>query len=289
MNDQEIPLTTLFTVPKPFQGSIDRIQRNAISSWKALGATVRVVLMGNEVGTAEIADELDVPHVADIETNRRGTPNLSNAFSKASQLATTPLLAYVNADIILLPNFVTAIEHLHNQVPGNVLMIGRRTELDLEEAMSFDDESHYAALSQQVDQRGRLGPVVCKDYFVFRKGQYTDLPSFSVGRGNWDNWMVSSTNRAGVPVVDATRVVTAIHQDHGYDHVRGGRRAAYVTGFEARANLQLAGGRNLVTGCEASHTMSSGPPHALHPAKARPFWSDLRAFAGLLANLAFGR
>lgn len=288
MTAPKSPLVTLFAVPKPFDGRIERIQRNAISSWKALGPAARILLIGNEPGTAELADELGVAYVADIERNEHGTPMLNDAFAKATQLTETPLLGYVNADVILLPDFLIAVEDLDRQVAGDFLMIGRRTELALE-AFSFEGTSDYEALEKSVDQRGRLGPVVCKDYFVFRRGQYSDLAPFSVGRGNWDNWMVASAKERGVPVVDATQAITAIHQNHDYAHVRGGRRAAYVTGVEARTNRQLAGGRNLVTGCASSHIMRGGAVYALKPVRTPPFWSDLRSFLGLVTSLVLGR
>ncbi|MEN6424137.1 MAG: hypothetical protein ABFE13_02145, partial [Phycisphaerales bacterium] len=46
--------------------------------------------------------------------------------------------------------------------------------------------------------------------------------------------------RRGVPVVDGTECITAVHQEHDYGHVAGGRNEAWY-GEEARRNLSLAG------------------------------------------------
>jgi hypothetical protein len=67
------------------------------------------------------------------------------------------------------------------------------------------------------------------------------MPPFAIGRAVWDNWMIYHMRQRGVPIVDGTTAITAIHQDHGYRHVpqsKGG-----WAGPESERNLQLAGGR----------------------------------------------
>jgi len=39
---------TIFAIPKPFSGEFDRIQRNAISSWKSLPGAPQIILFGDE-------------------------------------------------------------------------------------------------------------------------------------------------------------------------------------------------------------------------------------------------
>ncbi|MEZ6107730.1 MAG: hypothetical protein R3B96_16830 [Pirellulaceae bacterium] len=41
---------------------------------------------------------------------------------------------------------------------------------------------------------------------------YRELPEFPGGCGNWDNWMVHQAKWSRVPVIDVTRLVSAIHQ-----------------------------------------------------------------------------
>jgi len=49
---------TIFSAPKPFSDPhIATIQRNAIRSWRELGAEVDVILVGEEPGLAEAARE----------------------------------------------------------------------------------------------------------------------------------------------------------------------------------------------------------------------------------------
>jgi hypothetical protein len=52
------PSLTLFSAPKPFNNPhIDIIQRNSIRSWMQLGTGVQVVLVGEEAGLVEVAEE----------------------------------------------------------------------------------------------------------------------------------------------------------------------------------------------------------------------------------------
>jgi hypothetical protein len=103
-----VPLLTLFTVPKGFVGDTDVIQRNAIESWTRLGPDVEVILCGDDDGTALAALDLGVRHVPDTQRNEHGTPLLDSVFEAARQASLSPLLAYVNADIVLFDDFLDA-------------------------------------------------------------------------------------------------------------------------------------------------------------------------------------
>ena len=60
----------IFTAPKPFTNPhIRTIQRNAISSWKALGDAVEIWLVGDEEGVAETAAEFGAGFIPDVERN----------------------------------------------------------------------------------------------------------------------------------------------------------------------------------------------------------------------------
>ena len=67
-----MPLITLFSAPKPFTNPhIAMIQRNAIKSWTLL-PDVEVILLGEEEGLAEAAQELGVKHMPHVASNRNG-------------------------------------------------------------------------------------------------------------------------------------------------------------------------------------------------------------------------
>ena len=96
-------MLTIFAVPKPFEGHIGMIQRNALRSWKRLRPECQVILFGEEAGSREVVAEFGVDQIVEIAQNDFGTPLLSSVFELAEEQATRDLLCYVNADIILCP------------------------------------------------------------------------------------------------------------------------------------------------------------------------------------------
>ena len=231
-------MITLFAIPKPYTGSTAVIQRNALKSWTRLGPAVEILLLGSDEGVAEAAARAGARHVEDIETTEFGTPLLSSAFALAREASTRRLLAYVNADVMLLPDFPDAIQRIR---PASFLCLGRRWNVDLDTPFDFGPgyEKRLGALAHG---HGELAPPDAIDYFVFdRAGPLTALPPFVVGRPGWDNWMIYRARRLRIPVIDATRAITAIHPRHGYEHVPKGTGALWY-GPEADANFELIKG-----------------------------------------------
>ncbi len=246
-------MITFFTIPKPFVGHIGVIQSNAIRSWTLLGDGVRVVLMGNEPGTAEAAEELGVEHHLHIERNRYGTPLLNSIFSSIETHSQDTYLNYINADILLLDDFLPALSTVLRR-KKRFLMVGGRTDLDVNGPFDFSGPWGHE-LERSASAHGRPRGPVAIDYFVYRRGVWGVVPPFAVGRFSWDNWLIYRARRLCVPVIDASNRVLAIHQNHDYSHAGGAKKAR--TGPEAQLNLQLAGGRqNLYTIWDATHVLT---------------------------------
>jgi hypothetical protein len=228
-------MLTIFTIPKPFQGHIGVIQSNAIRSWVSLRPACEVILFGNEGGTAEFASELGLRHVSDVECSEYGTPLVSSIFNIAQAIASYEIMCYVNADIILISDFLLAVRRVDKRP---FLMVGQRWDLELKEPVDFNQAQWESWLRDQLAERGKLHPKSGIDYFVFPRGLYQDIPPFAIGRGGWDNWLIYRARSLKVPVIDATEVITAIHQNHDYSHVPGGKSAVWE-GPERRRNRQL--------------------------------------------------
>jgi hypothetical protein len=82
--------------------------------------------------------------------------------------------------------------------------------------------------------------AACVDYMVFSAAStLTNLPPFAVGRPYWDDWFVERALRCGIPVIDASSVVLALHQNHDYSHVPQARGSAWE-GPEMDVNRDLA-------------------------------------------------
>jgi hypothetical protein len=236
---------TLFSVPKPFRGHIGVIQRNAIGSWLRLGPECEVVLFGDEEGVDEAARELGVRHVPTVVRNEFGTPLLSSVFDQVGALAQDGALCYVNSDIVLLDDFVPALRRVQAR-KSRYLMIGECWDSTLDWTVDFDDGRWLDRLRELVGTTERLRGKWGIDYFAFPSGLYGELPPFAIGRGWFDNWLVWRAGDLGAAVVDATPVVTAIHQGHDYAHLSGGQDWSVQDVLklpEARENLRIAGGR----------------------------------------------
>src|SRR5258705_5206050 len=68
------------------------------------------------------------------------------------------------------------------------------------------------------------------------------MPALVIGRVWWDHWLVWKAREAGAAVVDASEVVTAIHQNHDYAYHPAGAAGGWA-GEQAEENYRLAGGR----------------------------------------------
>lgn len=248
-------MLTLFTIPKPFLGHIGVIQRNAIRSWTLLGQDIRVVLFGDDEGTAEVACEFGVEHVSRVARNQYGTPLLSDLFDQARANADSTHLCYVNADIILMSDFATAARRSLRE-KKRLLMVGQRTDFDHREAIDFAG-NWESALRTDVASRGVLHRPTGIDYFLYHRDIWGRIPPFAIGRFSWDNWLIHRARELQVPVIDATACITAVHQNHDYNHARGGAKGAR-NGPEARENFRLAGGRELsLTIWDSTHVLTS--------------------------------
>lgn len=232
--EDETPVgISLFTIPKPFQGHIGMIQRNAIASWTQLQPKPEILVFGNEVGTESVAAELGVRHIPQMECNEYGTPRLDRIFAHIQKEASHKIVAYINSDIILMSDFTQAVNTVVSQL-DRFLLLGRRWDVEIDRPLDFGS-NWQKKLHQIVRETGSLAIHDAKDYFVFPKSLFSSIPEFVVGRGYWDTWMVEAALDREYPVVDASAVVTAIHQNHDYSHVHGGKIEAYM-GKEAQQN-----------------------------------------------------
>lgn len=270
-----MPFLTLFTAPKPFtHPHIATIQRNAIRSWTHLGEGVQVILFGEEPGLAQAAAELGVVHLPDVERNAQGTPLVSSMFALARQNSPAPLLACVNADILLMPDFVRAAQQVAAQAE-RFLVVGQRWDLDVREELDFS-AGWEDRLAQRLRRDGRLHSPGGSDYFVFPRGCFADMPAFAIGRAGWDNWMIYEGRYQGWPVVDATPSIRIVHQDHDYSHLPGGQAHYHLP--ETAENVRLAGGpRTLFALGDASRRLVDGRLRCA-PLTWKKLWREVEIF-----------
>lgn len=231
-------MLTIFTIPKPFkENHIKIIQRNAIQSWTKLQPKCEIILFGDDKGIAEVAKEFGVLHVPKVE-NEFGIPLLSSVFRLGKEMATNQFVAFVNTDIILLSDFTEALNLINRPT---FLMAGRRWDVDIKESIQFNNVDWEEKLRRQVIQQGKLHGLAGMDYFVFPKNLELNMPSFVAGRPGYDNWLIYRARSLGIPMIDATKMITILHQDHGYTHRLGGKKDV-LKKAEGKRNIKLAGG-----------------------------------------------
>lgn len=278
--------TSFFTIPKPFIGHIGRIQRNAIRSWIASDIDCEVLVYGDEIGSAEVAESLGVRHIPVVTVNEFGTPLLGGVFESAGKESAANLLCYLNADIVLLPDFFEAVARMKS---SRFLGIGQRWDLDIDVSIDFSDPSWAAWLWQLVQSKGRIHPPGGSDFFLYPRGLFPGLPPFAVGRPGWDNWLIYHARSRGLPVVDMTPVATVIHQNHDYAHVRASASGGLdYDGEEAEQNRALMDGPERVFVLhDATRVLT---PRGLVPAVFRPYlerrWATLPVLHPRSAPLA---
>ena len=281
---------TIFTAPKPFRDShISTIQYNAIQSWKILEPDVAIVLVGDEEGVDSVSKELNVHFVPNVRRNSQNTPLISSIFDLGRNLNESPLLAYINADIIIFSDFVEVAQLVSNEYE-KFLMVGQRWDMDIQKRMEFS-KGWDRTVKNECQSSGKLHPRGGSDYFIYPRACFLELPDFAVGRAGWDNWMFYQARTNNWPVIDATGSVEIIHQNHDYAHLPGGQ--AHYRLPETNENVRLAGGRRTIfTLIDVNYQIVDGKVKKF-PLNWKKFWREFEIFpliklkSPFLANVTF--
>jgi hypothetical protein len=250
-----MPFITLFSAPKAFTNPhIAMIQRNAIKSWTLL-PDVEVILLGDETGLAEVARELSVKHIPNVKCNKSGTPLISSMFELARENSKSDLLGIINADMILMPDFIEAARR-SRRLRDKFVLLSQRWDLDVTQPIEFI-EGWQEHLRSTIHRQGSLHRPAGSDFFLFPKSCYTDIPNFTIGRAGWDNWMIYKACKERWPVIDCTPSIMIIHQNHDYSHLPGGK--PHYEHPDTNENIRLAGGQANIryTILDATHQLSA--------------------------------
>ncbi len=211
-------MLTIFGTCKPFLHEQDITnQMAAIKSWTLLKPKPQVILLGRDAGVSEVATRLDCLHARKIETSEKGTPIVGSLFAKARRHAEHDILAYVDADTMLLQDFIGAVKAVSAEFP-RFLMIGRSWRmsvggpLPVGDSPDWEEKLRRLATIWGAPRRADLGGTA---FFVYSKGVYDiDFPLMYVGRRRWDLWLMGIVLKRGIPVVDVTEDAFPIHLEH---------------------------------------------------------------------------
>ncbi len=230
-------MISFFTSLKPFRGTTAVQQRNALRSWYHSVPGSEIIVLGAVEDGDDVIAEVKATYRPDIACNEFGTPLISAMFVDAQRIGRYSLLCYINGDILLLPDFAAAVARLTKW--KTFAAVGQRWDLDWAEPIDFTRADWSEQLGATVTERGRRHDAVAMDFFVFRRSAVGPLPAFAIGRPAWDNYLIKHLLRRQVPIVDLSKVVVPIHQNHDYPHVAQ-RRGSSWEGPEADRNRKLA-------------------------------------------------
>jgi len=234
-----MPFITLFSAPKPFiDPHIAMIQHNAIKSWTLL-PDIEVILLGEETGLAEAAKELSVKHIPNVARNESGAPLISSMFQLARENSKSDLLCIINADMILMHDFIEAAKQAV-KLKDKFVLLSQRWDYDITSPIDFTGDWE-SGMRESVRKQNQLHRPAGSDFFLFPKSCYQDIPNFTIGRAGWDNWMIYKARREGWAVIDCTPSLMIVHQNHDYSHLPDGK--PHYEHPETNENIRLAGGQ----------------------------------------------
>lgn len=257
MSDVEV---SIFSIPKSYLGHTGVIQRNALKSW-CVQADVEVILLGDDRSVEAEAEAAGAKHLSGLQVNEHGTPLLDSAFALARKAATGRLLCFINADILLPPDFTRQL--LYVTFP-RFLLLGARCDLEVTGDLDMKVEGWFENIRSSAKESGDLGEHFAVDYFVFPRALDWEMPPFAVGRTIWDNWLVYRAKSMRLPVVDASPSILAVHQSHDYSHIAAAKEDVWK-GPEAIKNQRLSGDLERLFGVfDATHVLKDASVRRAH-------------------------
>ena len=227
---------TICCTPKRFDGQFRRIQLNAFRSWAALDPRPFVMVFGSESGTREVCEEFGFTHFPEVKTSPSGIPYLDDLLTKARAECVTSHLGYVNADIILLSDFVSVFREcigLSRDAAFACSPINFRLERDLDTAEPLWEE----LLRQETVSSEAVPTTVGADVFVLPLDSLTKVPQLAIGAYWFDFWFLWRIAFSRGPGIDTTPALLAIHQDHSESsHTHASNR---ISTFDSDQNARF--------------------------------------------------
>ena len=270
-----MPFLTIITSIKPFvDPHIIKLQRNAFQSWKELGQDVDIVVVGEETGLAEVCQEMNLRRAPAIRRSPIGTPLVSSIFELGREASTSPVLAYINADIIVLPDFLEAAKRAAQKY-DKFLIAGQRWDLEVTELLDYSS-GWQERLWARVKSEGKRHRRVGSDYFIYPRACYTDTPDMTVGRSYWDNWMIYWARRNHWPTIDGSEGIQIIHQNHDYSHLPQGQ--SHHKHPETFENIRLGGGARTAFLLNDTNMKMTANDIVPMPLSWSRFWREVEIF-----------
>lgn len=212
-------MITFFTTTKDFEGVNTNNQLNAINSWLNSEYTDRVIIFGKSKNSHLLPPNKKLILLDQVQISETGAPHANEMFDTALHYSDSPLLCYVNADIIITSTFYKALNIVYKKFQNNFLLVGQRSDFNVSGLLEFNQNWESTFLNDYKNDFIHHRPVG-SDYFVFPANQYekNKIPKLYIGRAGWDLWMIYEARRRNYSVVDLSPFTHVYHQNHDYLH-----------------------------------------------------------------------
>eukprot|EP00759_Apiculatamorpha_spiralis_P054489 PhF_6_TR6950/c0_g1_i2/m.10212 len=240
-----LSIVPLCSSPKPIRSPgresspTDVVVKRAWGCWSQI-KSLQPVVFAEDFHTAatakSIAPTIHIETQFEKHTDPRfQQPTYRGLFLKTFQrYANAEVVVYSNSDVLYnqgLMETIRVVSRFYQQqvTQGGAkwrgfMIVGQRTNVDVPNGFECTGNPEWGKLITKWGNEGELFQTDAEDYFIVSKGMFDwgkEIPDFVVGGVAFDNWIVSKANRIAksdqAMVVDATKTITAVHQNHGVD------------------------------------------------------------------------
>eukprot|EP00276_Gloeochaete_wittrockiana_P005797 CAMPEP_0184662660 /NCGR_PEP_ID=MMETSP0308-20130426/44288_1 /TAXON_ID=38269 /ORGANISM="Gloeochaete witrockiana, Strain SAG 46.84" /LENGTH=518 /DNA_ID=CAMNT_0027104835 /DNA_START=380 /DNA_END=1936 /DNA_ORIENTATION=- len=210
-------------------------QSNALRNWMSLVPPGNIIVFVDSISTCNFINIM-FPEVRCLVhtcmNSQFELPQFDCIWRKAISISETDLIMFTNGDILFDDSLTPVIQNVFSHFgERDAVVVGERLDVEWNSStLAFGNPEVRKHVFQLVRKYGTLHGDYAIDYFVMRRRlvEKMQLPEFLLGTWRWDNWLLSDTlSRRDVAVVDASRVLLAVHQGRsnaGRSHRRPGHQ-----------------------------------------------------------------
>ncbi|KAF8715810.1 hypothetical protein HU200_026762 [Digitaria exilis] len=223
------PRVTIFAAPRPPPEGSPARQELAVRSWLALPGNVSVVLLGAHASSLALAGRLGRRVTVDtaIDSAFTGTPFFHSMVARAQAASDSDICVLVDAEIIFLPEIVSALAHFSKVDREWFLVAMSRNVTDFHYQLA-DNGSHWVQDDGKEVSFKKLQEIPADKW----ESESSDrglivawnspssplhagvLPSFLYGRGAHNWWLIHEVLSSEMRFVfDASRLVLGLYPE----------------------------------------------------------------------------
>lgn len=236
-------LISFISAFKKFKPPYDMIQHSTMYSWKA--NKIEVVVPDNEVGLKDACQGYpNIKFVSDVKRAREigfsnQSPIVKDMIARALPLINTPMVALINSDIIILPDFVKKIDKILKKYGYDIYMVGTRYDIKLNTSIS-SEESYQQVLNEdrKIFDESTSSDIFIASKFTWRKIIH-EMPEFILGRYGFDNWLHTIAEIKRYRKFNCTNALTILHCEHDHKHIKIQEKIPKQNAPSSQYNLKL--------------------------------------------------